>query len=42
MMDVGVSLQHIEKHGSSANKRFNISDIFPITEILWQVCIQLF
>lgn len=28
-------LQHIEEHGSTANKRFNVSSIVPIIKVSW-------
>ncbi len=42
MLDVRVLLQHVEEHGSTANKRLNVCSIVPIIKVSWQQCFQLF
>ena len=42
MTDIMVSLQHVEEHGSSTHKGFNVGNILPSVEVCRQLRIQLF
>lgn len=41
MLDVGVLLQHIEEHGSTANEWFYICDVPSVAKIFWQITKKL-
>jgi hypothetical protein len=42
VLDIRITLKHIEEHCSTTHKGFYVRYILPIIKVSWKLCIQLF